>query len=147
MRRTAPRNIFRLNADVNRAGRYEFRLEARYAETGWCLRVFFVASTPERLVTRLQSALRYLQRQEEELWLWGSNASDRSLLFDELMRGAGVELDRRREFPRGGVVIQARPGEAFRPLQLAEVKRKLLARLAPRPRVASTRRLAIRSSA
>ncbi|MFQ5776932.1 MAG: hypothetical protein ACE5IP_02875 [Terriglobia bacterium] len=146
MRRTS-RNTFRINAEVNRAGRYELRVEARYAGTGWCLRVFFVASTPERLLSRLQSALRYLQRREEELWLWGSNASDRSLLFEELMHGAGVELDRRSEFPRAGVVLRARPGAAFRPLQLAEVKRKLLARLAPRPRVATTRRLAIRSSA
>lgn len=142
----APRNTYRINAEVNRAGRYEVRIEARYAATGWTLRVFLVASTPERLLARLQSVLRYLQRQEEELWLWGSNSSDRTLLFDELMQGAGLELDRRKDFPRAAVVVSVRPGATFRPLQLAEMKRKLTARLAPQPRVAP-RRAALRSSA
>lgn len=136
MRRT-PRNTYRISVEPNQAGKHEVRLEARFGESAWSLRVYFLSSTPERLLARLQNVLRYLQRHEEELWMWGSNASDRSLLFDELLREAGLELDRRKDFPRSAVVLAARPGEAFRPLQLAELKRKLDSRLAPVTRVAS----------
>lgn len=145
--RTAPRNTYRVGVEPNQVGKYEVRLEARYGESGWSLRVYFLASTPERLLGRLQSVLRFLQRQEEELWMWGSNPSDRSLLFEELLRSAGLELDRRKESPRAAVVLTARPGEAFRPLQLAELKRKLGERLAPAPRVAARHLEALRSPA
>lgn len=130
MRRT-PRNTYRISVEPNQAGKHEARLEARFGESAWSLRVYFLSGTPERLLARLQNVLRYIQRHEEELWMWGSNASDRSLLFDELLREAGLELDRRKDFPRSAVVLSGRPGEAFRPLQLAELRRKLDARLAP----------------
>lgn len=146
--RQTPRNTYRISVEPNQAGKHEARLEARFGESAWTLRVYFLASTPERLLARLQTALRYLQRQEEELWMWGSNPSDRSLLFKELLREAGLELDRRRDFPRSAVVVAARPGEAFRPLQLAELKRKLSERLlVAETRVAARPLEALRHSA
>ena len=143
--RQAPRNSYRISVEPNQAGKLEVRLEGRYGASRWPLRVYFRVNTPERLLGRLQSVLRFLQRHEEELWMWGSNPSDHSLLFDELLRGAGLELDRRSEFPRTGVVLTARPGENFRPLQWSELKRKLAARLAP-PRVAPRPLEALRSA-
>lgn len=140
-------NTYRISVEPNQVGKYEVRLEARFVERGWTLRVYFLASTPERLLARLQRVLRYLQREEEELWLWGSSPSDRTVLFDELLRRAGLELDRRKEFPRRPVVLTVRSGESFRPLQLAEFKRKLAARLASIPRAVSRRLEAVRSSA
>ena len=145
--RNAPRNSYRISVEPNQAGKYEARLEARYGTTGWTLRVYFLASTPERLVSHLQATLRSLQRHEEELWMWGASPSDRGLFFEELLSEAGLTLDRRREFPRGALAVSATSGEAFRPLPLAELKRKLLARLAPAARVASRPAEALRSSA
>lgn len=140
-------NTYRISVERNQAGRYTARVQARYRDSGWTLRVFFIASTPERLVSHLQSVLRYLQRQEEALWMWGSNPSDRGLFFGELLSDAGLELDHRREFPRGAVVVTAEPGASFRPLQLAELKRRLVQRLAPAARVPARSAELLRSSA
>jgi len=129
-------NRYGLTVEPNQAGRYTVRVEARYAEPRWALRVFFQAATPRRVFARLASALRFLQSQEEQLWMWGSNASDRSLLFEEVLSKAGLELDNRREFPRAAVTLSAEPGETIRPAALAELKRKLSTRMALPPRSA-----------
>ncbi|MEE8199668.1 MAG: hypothetical protein V3R29_00735 [Candidatus Acidoferrales bacterium] len=144
--RHAPVNTYRVGVEANQAGKYEARIQARYTQNGWTLRVYFLAASPERLIVRLQSVLRYLQRQEEELWMWGSSPSDRGLLFQELLEAAGLELDRRKEFPRAAVVVAAAPGESLRPLQLAELKRKLTQRLSPEPRVKARSATALRSA-
>lgn len=140
-------NTYRVSTDLNQAGKYEVRVEARYPASGWALRVYFQAGTAERVIARLLSALRYLQRHEEELWMWGSNASDRSLHFEELLAEAGLSLDRRREFPRAAVVLSVRSGANFRPLQVAELKRKLAGRLVPAPRTTRRPAEALRCSA
>jgi len=145
--RRVQRNTYRISIEPNQAGRFEARIEARFAGSDWTLRVYFLAATPARLLSHLQATLRYLQRREEELWMWGANPADRGLFFDDLLSQSGLELDRRREFPRGALVIAAEPGELFRPLQLAELKRRLAERLAPAPRVAPRAVEALRSSA
>ncbi|OFV79845.1 MAG: hypothetical protein A3D93_02585 [Acidobacteria bacterium RIFCSPHIGHO2_12_FULL_67_30] len=145
--RRVQRNTYRISVEPNQAGRFEARIEARYAESNWALRVYFLAATAERLLSHLQATLRYLQRHEEELWMWGANPADRGLFFEDLLGATSLELDRRREFPRGALVIAAEPGELFRPLQLAELKRRLAGRLAPAPRVAPRAGEALRSSA
>lgn len=145
--RRADRNTYRISIETNQAGRFESRIEARFATSRWTLRAYFLAATPERLKSHLQATLRYLQRHEDELWMWGANPADRGLFFEDLLSQSGLELDRRREFPRGALVVTAEPGELFRPLQLAELKRRLAERLAPAPRVAPRAVEAQRSSA
>lgn len=134
------RNTYRCNVERNYNQRYEVRLEAHYARSDWTLRVFFLANTPERALARVQAVLRFLQREEEKLCLWGADPADRELLFEELLAnalpdGGGLRLDRRRDFPRSVPSIVARAGEPLTPLLLAEFKRKLASRLeaAPRP--------------
>lgn len=127
--RREPQNTYRVSVEPNQAGRFTARVEASYAESGWKLRVFFQAATPERVLSRLPAVLRFLQGRKEQLWLWGSDASDRGLLFQELLGEAGLTLDHRREFPRAAATVSVVPGASFRPLQLAELKRKLAARL------------------
>ncbi|MBI2956357.1 MAG: hypothetical protein HYY26_03485, partial [Acidobacteria bacterium] len=83
-------NTYRVSVDRNQSGKYEVRIQARYAGRRWTLGVYFQASSPERVFNRLAAALRFLQRREEELWLWGSNPSDRGLLFEELLAEAGL---------------------------------------------------------
>lgn len=127
-------NSYRATVEPNQTGRYTVRMEARYAEPEWTLRVFFQAATPQRVFARLASALRFLQSHEEQLWMWGSNASDRSVLFEEVLSKAGLELDQRREFPRGAATLSAEPGETIRHAALTELKRKLSTRMALPPR-------------
>lgn len=143
----APRNSYRISVEPNQAGKFEARIEARFATSRWALRVYFLTATVERLMSHLPAALRHLQRHEEEFWMWGGHAADRGLFFDDLLDQAGLELDRRGEFPRSGIVLAAEPGEPFRPLQLAELKRRLAERLAPAPRVAARAVETLRSSA
>ncbi|MGH9787904.1 MAG: hypothetical protein ACRD4U_04270 [Candidatus Acidiferrales bacterium] len=127
-------NRYGLTVEPNQAGRYTVRIEARYAEPRWALRVFFQAATPPRVFARVASALRFLQSQEEQLWMWGSNSSDRSLLFEEVLSKAGLELDQRREFPRASVTLNVAPGDSIRPAALTDLKRKLSTRMALPPR-------------
>ncbi|MFQ5816825.1 MAG: hypothetical protein ACE5H2_02565 [Terriglobia bacterium] len=128
--RGAARNSYRSSIERNHNRRYEVRLEAHYGRTRWILRVFFVATNPERVLDRVAAALRFLQREEEKLWLWGADPADRALLFEDLLSRADLKLDRRRNFPRPAVTLVARAGESLTPLFIAEVKRKLGPRLA-----------------
>ncbi|MGH9777541.1 MAG: hypothetical protein ACRD5I_03945 [Candidatus Acidiferrales bacterium] len=127
-------NSYRVMVEPNQTGRYTVRIEARFAEPRWGLSVFFQAATPPRVFARLATALRFLQSQEEQLWMWGSNASDRSLLFEEVLSKAGLELDQRREFPRGSVTLAVEPGDSIRAAVLTELKRKLAPRMPLPPR-------------
>ena len=129
--RQASQNTYRVSVEPNQLGKHMARIEARFAENDFRLQVYFQAATPQRLFSRLPVVLRFLQNREEQLWLWGSEASDRSLFFEELLEEAGLTLDRRRDFPRAAVAVGAAPGASFRPLQLAELKRRLSARLTP----------------
>lgn len=130
-------NSYRVMVEPSQTGRYTVRLEVRYPEPRWTLRVFFQAATPQRVFARVSAALRFLQSQEEQLWMWGSNASDRSLLFEEVLSKAGLELDQRREFARAAVTLTAEPGETIRPAALADLKRKLRTRMTLPPRSAT----------
>ena len=130
--RQVSQNTYRVSVEPNQLGKHMARIEARFAENDFRLRVYFQAATPERVFSRLPGVLRFLQNREEQLWLWGSEASDRSLFFEELLDEAGLMLDRRRDFPRAAVAVGAAPGSSFRPLQLAELKRRLSTRLTPK---------------
>lgn len=145
--RTRNLNTFRVSVEQNQSGKWAAQIEARYAPTRWTLRVYFLATNPASLVNRLLRAVRFLQREEEKLWIWGSDPSDRELLFDQLLEQAGLQLDRRRDFPRRAVSLAVPAGQSFRPLHLAELKRRLSERLAPAPRVTVRPTVASRKTA
>ena len=125
----AYRNSYRLAVDRNHNQRLEIRIEAHYVRPNWTLRVFFLASTPERALTRALHALRFLHREEEKLWLWGADPSDRALLFDDLLARADLRLDRRHSFPRTAIAVIAACDQPLTPLLVAETRRKLATRL------------------
>lgn len=139
-------NTFRISAERNQTQRYETRLEVHYGRTNWRLRVFFVAANPDRVLSRTAAAIRFLQREEEKLWLWGADPADRELLFKELLNQAEFKLDRRRNFPRAATTLVASSGESLTPLSLAELKRKLSARLQALARPAHKARVLARSA-
>lgn len=130
--RQASQNTYRVSIEPNQLGKHMARIEARFFENDFRLRVYYQAANPDRVFSRLPGVLRFLQSREEQLWLWGSEVSDRGLFFEELIGEAGLTLDRRRDFPRTAVAVGAEPGANLRPLQLAELKRRLSARLTPK---------------
>jgi len=134
----AERNAYRVHIEPNQGGKYEVRLDACFGRREFGLGVFYLASTPERVAAHLAEVLRYLQRHEQDLWMWGSNASDRGLMFREFLREAGVQHDRRAEVPAPTLILSARPGQTARLLS-ARLKRKLVHLLESRPRAARAR--------
>jgi len=67
-RTSSVRNDYRCTIDRNQSGKYCVRIQARYPRHTWALGVFFLASSFDRAMKRLEDALDFLQRQEEKLW-------------------------------------------------------------------------------
>src|SRR2546425_10739457 len=68
---TSIRNDYRCSMERNQSGRYCVRIRARSPRHGWTLGVYFLASSFDRAMKKLEQALDFLQRNEEKLWFWG----------------------------------------------------------------------------
>lgn len=99
-RATAVRNDYRCSIERNQTGKYCVRIRARYPRHAWTLPVFFLASSFDRAMKKLEQALDFLQRNEEKLWFWGVDRAADMAFSAEFLREAGLKLDRRMEFPR-----------------------------------------------
>jgi len=74
---------------------------------------------------KLEQTLQFFQREEDRLWFWGVDRTDDPNLSAEMLAEAGLNLDRRGEFPRRSpafAVSAERPVPAF---VLAPVRRTL----------------------
>jgi hypothetical protein len=123
--RTEVRNEYRCSIEMNQNGKYCVRVRAGFARNQWNLSVYFLVSTFDRGIKKLESTLQFLQKSEERLWFWGVDRTDDPNLTAELLREEGLELDRRTEFPERapGIEVSAeRPVPAF---ALAPVRRNL----------------------
>jgi hypothetical protein len=123
--KTNHRNEYQCTIEVNQNGKYCVRVRAVFARKDWVLPVYFLASSFDRAMRKLEQSLQFLQQQEERLRFWGVEHSDDPNLSGELIQEAGLRLDRRAEFPRrsANVVLSAeRPVPA---VLLAPVRRGL----------------------
>jgi len=119
------RNEYRCSIERNQNGKYCVRMRASFGRHDWMLPVYFLASSFDRAVKKLEQSMQFLQRYEDKLWFWGVERSDDPNMADDLLREAGLRLDRRAEFPRKAacaVVLQDRPVPAF---LLAPIRRAL----------------------
>jgi hypothetical protein len=115
-RQLLKRNEYTCAIEVNHNGKYCVRLRASFGRRGWVLSVYFLASSFDRAMKKLEESLQHLQRNEEKLWFWGVDRSDDPNLFNEMLREAGLRLDRRQDFPRraaGMFVSPEKPVPAF----------------------------------
>src|SRR5260221_10689028 len=115
-RTSAARNDYRCSIDRNQSGKYCVRLQVHYPRHAWTLSIFFLASSFDRAMKKLEEALDFLQRQEEKLWFWGVDRAEDMGFSAEFLKEAGVYLDRRNEVPRKTTSISlapAREGPAF----------------------------------
>src|SRR2546422_3703562 len=94
------RNEYRCSIEVNQNGKYCVRIRATFGRHSWLLPVYFLASSFDRAMKKLQQSLQFLQHQEDRLWFWGVDRSDDPNLAAEMLREAGLRLDRRTELPR-----------------------------------------------
>jgi hypothetical protein len=119
------RNEYRCSIELNQNGKYCVRVRALFAEHGWNLSVYFLASTFDRAMKKLEQTLQFLQREGDRLWFWGVDRTDDPNLSAEMLSEEGLHLDRRGEFPRRSpafAVSAERPVPSF---VLAPVRRTL----------------------
>ncbi len=115
-RTSQQRNDYRCSIEMNQGGKYCVRIRAHFATHDWHLSVYFLSSSFDRAMKKLEQSLQFLQRQEDRLWFWGVDRSDDPNLAAEMLREAGLRMDRRAEFPsKSGslAVLPERPVPAF----------------------------------
>lgn len=117
------RNQYRCSLEKNQSGKHAVRIRARFARQGWELSVYFLASSVQNAMKKLEQGLRFLQRSEERLWFWGVDRSDDPNFSADLLGEAGLKLDRRAEFPSRFSLIALVPDGALPPGVLAPVLR------------------------
>jgi len=124
-RTSSVRNDYRCTIDRNQSGKYCVRIQARYPRHAWTLGVFFLASSFDRAMKRLEDALDFLQRQEEKLWFWGVDRAEDMGFSAEFLKEAGLYLDRRNEFPRKATSISLAPEREVPAFVLGPMRRGL----------------------
>jgi hypothetical protein len=99
----------------NQNGKYNVRVRAMFgpgareaedrqpihnAQGGWTLPVYFLASSFNGAMKKLEASLQLLQKNEDRLRFWGVERTDDPNVAGDLLQEFGLWLDRRREFPR-----------------------------------------------
>ena len=103
------RNDYRCSIEKNQSGKYCVRVRVQYPRHAWNLGVFFLASSFDRAMKKLEEALAFLQRNEEKLWFWGVDRAEDLGFSAEFLQEAGLQLDRRLEFPRKAASLSVEP--------------------------------------
>lgn len=108
-------NEYRCAIERNQNGKYNVRVRAVFGpgvrdsenggagqnrHTGWMLPVYFLASSFNAAMKKLEESLQLLQKNEARLRFWGIERTDDPNLAGDLLQEFGLWLDRRREFPR-----------------------------------------------
>jgi hypothetical protein len=130
------RNAYECAVELNQNGKYCVRIRACFGRSKWSLPLYFLASSFDGAMKKLEQALQYLQKREEALWFWGVQRSDDPNLAAELLSDVGLRLDRRAEFPRKRGEVLAAADRPVSAVQIAPLRRALADIVVP-ARVAS----------
>jgi hypothetical protein len=130
-RATKVRNNYRCSMERNQSGKYCVRIQVRYPRHAWSLEVFFLGSSFNRAMTKLEESLDFLQRNEEKLWFWGVDRAEDMGFSAEFLREAGLKLDRRSEFPRKATNLTVEPELEVPAFALGPMRRGLAESVEP----------------
>lgn len=100
--------------------------EAQAHRSGWMLPVYFLASSFNAAMKKLEESLQLLQKNEARLRFWGVERTDDPNLAGDLLKELGLGLDRRREFPRKVAELDV-PRERSVPASMLAPVRRILA--------------------
>jgi len=103
------RNEYRCSIERNQSGKYCVRLRVYYPRHAWTLNVYFLGSSFDRAMKKIEESLDFLQRQEEKLWFWGVDRAEDMGFSAEFLKEAGLKLDRRTEFPKRATSVTLAP--------------------------------------
>jgi len=123
--KTNHRNEYQCTIEVNQNGKYCVRVRAQFSRKGWVLPVYFLTSTFDRAMKKLEQTLQFLQQKEERLWFWGVEHSDDPNFSGELIEEAGLYLDRRAEFRSRSSKVALSPEKPVPAVLLAPIRRGL----------------------
>jgi len=121
----AQRNEYRCCIEINQNGKYAVRVQVQFGAKDWSLPVFFLVSSFDTAMKRLEEALQLLQRHEEHLWFWGVERSDDPKVAMEMLNQFGLHYDRRQDFPRRAAELTVPAGRAVSAFRLAQARRAL----------------------
>ena len=124
-RTSAVRNDYRCSIEKNQNGKYCVRIRVHYPRHAWSLSVFFLASSFDRAMKKLEESLDFLQRHEEKLWFWGVDRAEDMGFSAEFLREAGMRFDKRNEFPRKAANLTLPPERSVPAFVLGPVRRGL----------------------
>lgn len=119
------RNDYRCSMERNQSGKYCVRIQVHYPRHAWDLSVFFLASSFDRAMKKLEEGLDFLQRNEEKLWFWGVDRAEDLGFSAEFLKEAGLTLDRRQEFPRKAASLSVAPERDVPAFALGPMRRGL----------------------
>ena len=120
----------RVRAVFGSGGRGAAGRAAETSEGSWTLPVYFLASSFNAAMKKLEESLQLLQKNEERLRFWGVERTDDPNLAGELLQEFGLWLDRRREFPRKLAELGVARERPISASKLAPVRRVLADSLA-----------------
>jgi hypothetical protein len=109
----------------NQNGKYNVRVRAFFGRGDWLLPVYFLASSFNAAMKKLEEALQLLQRNEERLRFWGVERSDDPNVAGDLLKEFGLWLDRRKEYPRKVAELSVQRERAVPASMLAPIRRVL----------------------
>lgn len=124
-RTSSVRNDYRCSIDRNQTGKYCVRIQVHYPRHAWTLGTYFLASSFDRAMKKLEESLDFLQRQEEKLWFWGVDRAEDMGFSAEFLKEAGLRLDRRAEFPRKATNVSLTPEREVPAFVLGPMRRGL----------------------
>ncbi len=122
-RTSTVRNDYRCSMEKNQSGKYCVRIRVHYPRHAWSLGVFFLASSFDRAMKKLEQSLDFLQRHEEKLWFWGVDRAEDMGFSAEFLREVGMRLDKRTEFPRKAANLTLAPERTVPAFVLGPVRR------------------------
>jgi hypothetical protein len=111
--------------EKNQNGKYNVRVRAYFGRGGWSLPVYFLASTFNAAMKKLEEALQLLQKNEERLRFWGVERSDDPGVAGDLLKEFGLWLDRRKEYPRKLAEVNVQRERPVPASMLAPIRRVL----------------------
>ncbi len=111
--------------DKNQSGKYDVRIRAVFGLDGWTLPVYFLASSFNGAMKKLEESLQFLQKSEDRLRFWGLERTDDPNLTGDLLKDSGLGLDRRKDLPRKVAEIAVSRERPVPTSSLAPIRRVL----------------------
>ena len=129
-------NSYVCGVERNQNGKYNVRVHAAFnpsGRDGWALAVYFLASSFNAAMKKLEESLQVLQKNEDRLRFWAVERTDDPNLAGDFLKEFGLWLDRRQDFPRKTAELAVGHERAVPASMLAAVRRILADSVAERP--------------